>query len=562
MKKKTYALLSLILLSLTINFNNSVPQTQQNRVYYQNKNTTVEDYFNNHSAPDTFGSKKGDIIEYDSKYYQNYDAGYVELNLESSSIRNHAGRNISNNGTLIKVDLDLLLSKVAEGFATVGRDNFGADLNNPDSVKVVIKEQMKKIYTDFYNKDIILGTVGSDVKAWDGFIVQDFFYGDSSFAFDGERYGGSFIFYNYRLNEVETEGQCYVVSDVEAEYWDSNKTTLGYPTSNLINDTITLPGSNTKEKVKFQIFEGGFTYRDTSTETVVYRNGYKYNAESKSFIAEATPKVDSRYGKYVQEFANEDRSTVVKVYKKGSIICTLEKGEYKYEYRPARIYKSLTEYDMYDVNVFLEDVGSSFETSYDNQEDISLKLKKKYKDLYKQGFFVGFKESSFHRNWNGVDAQQFILGDSTANPWEGDRTNVAALVYNKKDNTVVLLANNPLYLWNKGGNFNIYGAPLKDAFVVGNDTFQEFEGGLLVILNNNVDSAFLYKGTYEDYIDGKESFEKPTFGSEFTTIIETPANPVVYLVAVGVPSVVVAVGIVLVAHMINKKRKMKENSDQ
>ena len=82
------------------------------------------------------------------------------------------------------------------------------------------------------------------MKAWDGFIVQDFFYGDSSFAFDGERYGGSFIFYNYRLNEVETEGQCYVVSDVEAEYWDSNKTTLGYPTSNLINDTITLPGSN------------------------------------------------------------------------------------------------------------------------------------------------------------------------------------------------------------------------------------------------------------------------------------------------------------------------------
>ena len=63
-------------------------------------------------------------------------------------------------------------------------------------------------------------------------------------------------------------------------------------------------------------------------------------------------------------------------------------------------------------------------------------------------------------------------------------------------------------------------------------------------------------------LGGKESFEKPTFGSEFTTIIETPANPVVYLVAVGVPSVVVAVGIVLVVHMTNKKRKMKENSDQ
>ena len=558
MKNKKILLIALVVVSFIGISNKSNERTNYPRVLYQNRaSTNVDEYFNTYSAPDTFGSKVGSIIEYNDKYYQNYSLGYVELKLEnqSPSFVNYAGRNISGNGNLTKVSLSSLISSVGERFATAGNDNFGASLDNPNLVKDVISQKMKEVYETYYNNDIILGTVGSDVKAWDGFIVQDFYYGDSSFAFDSERYKGSFIFYNYRLNEKETKGECFVVSDMEAEYWDKNKTTLGYPTSNLTSKEIILPGSTTKRLVAFQTFEGGFTYRDPDNLMLVYRNGFTFDSENNVFIAKATPKVDSRYGKFIEEFANEDETKVVKVYQKGSIICTLDNGEYDYEYRPARIYKSLTEYEMYDVNAFIEEVGNTFESSYDNEKEISLKLKKKFKDLYKEGFFVGFKESSFHGNWNGVDAQQFILGDSTANPWDGDRTNVAALVYNEKDNKVVLLANNPLYLWDKDGNFNTYGSPLDDAFKVGNDVFQKFEGGLLVVLNDNADTAFLYKGTYEEYVEGKKAYQKPTFGNEFTGLVKVDSNPVVYVLAIGVPSIVVISGIGLIVYFNNKKKK-------
>ena len=36
---------------------------------------------------------------------------------------------------------------------------------------------------------------------------------------------------------------------------------------------------------------------------------------------------------------------------------------------------------------------------------------------YDAGFFVGFLEDSF-KPWNDIDAQQFIWGDSTADPFK------------------------------------------------------------------------------------------------------------------------------------------------
>lgn len=533
---------------------------------YANTDLDIADCFSKHNLPSEFGNTIGTYFKYGDKYYQNYGAGYLELTPTQKSyvIKNYAGRNIDSKGKLTKVKLDLLLKGVADDFCTSGGDNFAKNLEDGAAVKPIIIEKMKAIYTEYYNKGIILGTRNSYVKCWDGYIVQDFAYGDSTFAFGGDRYAMSFIFYNYRIvDNNEKAGECFVLSSEQASYWDSNKNELGYPTSNLITDSVTLPGSTEKETVTFQTFEGGILYNDTLTGALNYRGGFRYNASTKSFIAEATPYVDGRYGSFVQEFANGDETTIVKVYKKGSVICNLVNGEYVYTYRPARIYKNLTEYDWYDINEFINDVGNTFETDYENQSEISRKLKQKYRDLYKSGYFVGFKESSFHGNWNGVDAQQFILGDSIASPWEGTRTNVAALVYNKEANKIILLADNPLYLWNKGGNFNIYGAPLEDAFKVGDDVFQKFQAGLLVVLKNNVDTAFLYKGTYEEYVAGKEAYERPTFGKETTIEVTVPTNPRIYIVAIAVPLVVVAGGLSIIIVKMNKKKKnmMKASND-
>lgn len=529
------------------------------------------------SAESKFGNRVGELIEdtTNGNFYQNYELGYVAaINKDNKyTYKNYAARNITSNLEVKKVDesvFPMLLQGVGDQFETSGNDNFAKPLSNPEETKKTITKEFKEVYqkylyseTEDYN--FLIGIFFTGVKCWDGYIVQDFAWGESTFAFGGNRYNMAFIFYNYRLTNDETKGKAFLVRSEEAKYWDENKTILGYPTTNKMKKSIILPGTTESQMVSFQAFEGGFLYNDPLTGALQYRSGYVYNEETNTFIAEATPYVDGRYGAYQTEFENQDKSRIVKVYAKGSVVCELKNGEYVYSYRPARIYKSLDEYEWMKVDNFLNEVGDSFATDYEDQNTISRKLKQKYRDLYNGGkagqedeskrFFVGFKESSFHGNWNGVDAQQFILGDSTANPWEGTRTNVAALVYHAATKKVVLLKDNPLYLWNKGGNYNVYGAPVEDSFEVEDDVFQKFENGLLVILKNNVDTAFFYKGTYEEYVAGKQNFNRPNYGTSTTVTVKVKVNDSLYLLAFGVPAVVVLVGVSILMFMMNKKKK-------
>ncbi len=571
--KKTILLVGAFLLALPLVMRaSSMPKQNTIRKVLVTRNAvTPNDIFK--STHSDFGNKVGAYFELNGTYYQNYELGYVEATISGNSYvaRNHTGRNISDTGKLSKVgesEFARLLTRVGEEFATSGNDNFAAPLKNADETKKVITQQFKEVYKNYFystDEEFMIGTQSSAVKCWDGYIVQDFSWGDSTFAFGGDRYSMSFIFYNFRMTDDETKGKSFLVRSEEAKYWDENKTSLGYPTTNKMKKEVTLPGESESKTVSFQVFEGGFLYNDPLTGALQYRSGFVYDESSNRFIAEATPYVDSRYGSYQTEFTSSDKTKIVKVYEKGSVVCELKNGEYIYSYRPARIYKSLDEYEWLKVDTFLNDVGDSFATDYEDESTISRKLKQKYKELYNGGkagqedeskrFFVGFKESAFHGNWNGVDAQQFILGDSTANPWEGTRTNVAALVYNAETKTVVLLKDNPLYLWNKGGNYNTYGAPLEDSFEVDGDVFQKFENGLLVVLKNNVDTAFLYNGTYEEYVEGKKNYDRPTFGTPTSITTQVTVDDSMFYLAIGVPTVVVIIGVSILMIMMNKKKK-------
>ena len=178
--------------------------------------SSLNNYFSsNEDLPSEFGNKVGGIITIDGTYYQNYTMGYCSLTINpngrSYTIKNHAGRQIDADGNLKVLPLADLLNYVADSFATSGNDDFARPLNDAETVKPLIVERMKAIYTEFYNKGIILGIGSSDVKCWDGYIVQDFSWGDGTFSFGGNRYGMSFIFFNYRLTDNETEGQAFVV---------------------------------------------------------------------------------------------------------------------------------------------------------------------------------------------------------------------------------------------------------------------------------------------------------------------------------------------------------------
>ena len=116
-------------------------------------------------------------------------------------------------------------------------------------------------------------------------------------------------------------------------------------------------------------------------------------------------------------------------------------------------------------------------------------------------------------------------------------------------------------MWNKSGNYSNYGSPLSDEYVVGKDVFQDFEGGLLVILNNNTDTAFLYKGTYDEYVTGKANYEKPSFGSEYTKTTTVTNFTPLYAIAFAVPAVIVAGGIFLIVALDKKKKAKKKESE-
>jgi len=546
------------------------------KVWVKRDAVKMDDVFpSNHDL----GSKVGAYFQLNGTYYQNYELGYKEAVISGNSaiVKNHTGRNISTTGQLSKIgnsEFAQLLKLVGEDFKTVndGNDYFGRPLKDPEGTKSYITQAFKDLYTEYFNKDVMIGFKNSEVKCWDGYIVQDFAWGDSTFAFDNDvtdpnrRCSMGFVFYNFRMTDDEKQGKAFLVRSEEATFWDRNKSILGYPTTNKIEKAVILPGETEEKTISFQVFEGGFLYNDPSSGGALQsRLGFAYDENSNRFIAEATPYVDSRYGSYQTEFKSSDKSRVVKVYEKGSIICELKNGEYTYTYRPARIYKNLEEFEWLSVDIFLNSVGDSFGTDYEDESTISKKLKIKYRELYNGGksgqedeskrFFVGFKESSFHGNWNGVDAQQFILGDSIANPWEGSRTNVAALVYNAEAQTIVLLKDNPLYLWNKNENFNNYGAPLEDSFQVEGDVFQKFAKGLLVVLNNNPDTAFLYNGTYEEYVEGKKNYNRPSFGTPTSKTTLVTIDDSMFYLAIGVPTVVVLVGVSVLMIMMNKKKK-------
>ena len=94
--------------------------------------------------------------------------------------------------------------------------------------------------------------------------------------------------------------------------------------------------------------------------------------------------------------------------------------------------------------------------SGDYVKGVKEQLIEKVKALLSEGFFPGFLESNFQA-WNLVSCQQFIYGDSTANPWGGDsRTNVCALIYNEDLGKVFLLKDAFMDRWAGGSTSAAY----------------------------------------------------------------------------------------------------------
>jgi hypothetical protein len=468
--------------------------------FYTPDPTELPSNINVIELPGEYGSQIGEYFKVSDAIYINYERGYVKVTGTEGNYEFYqvSGKNMSVTGVEVWVDIDKMLDFVAHIVESSVGTRIGAGFNE-EALKLKFKDKYKELIESGYN----VGICVSPLKVWDGFIVQDFRFGDGSFAFGGGRLRMTFLMYNIELDEV------FALSDEFASSWDANKS-LGTPIMDAGNKSVQLVGDTTETTFEnIQIFENGYVYVQDGQTVVV--KGQKYDATRNGFISTPIPNVNANYyGSKVEEIQVSD--TVIYLnYQKGSIKAVLqEDGTYEYTFYNGRLYNEENDtVELLPLADLLLFVGEEVDGNYDNAEEIKQLIKAKYEELYNQGFFPGFKESPISSNWNGIIAQQFVYGDSSASPWGETRGYVTALVYVPSINKVVALKDNSLLKWDK--NWSHYKDPISEEVVVDGNVYQQFESGLLVIIDNELYLSFMVNDkTYQEYIDSVPVWTGPT----------------------------------------------------
>lgn len=406
-----------------------------------------------------------------------------------------------------------------------------------------IKDKFKTAYMELLGEGIIPGYRCSWIKVWDVVCVDYKYSPDSMYGFDGVGSAGRERMYTLVYSGVQKK--VYGVGDDFWQAWKEDKVrkALGAPMSNAMENR-TISG------IKFdriQIFEKGYIYEKNGELFTEY--GISTDNACENFIYPADPaEKPSQYGGETARYETTEngRKVVYINYQKGAVKATesFVKLGYFYDYYPGRNFEEsdskytakMLSYDkLYSDGDFtcepvFEDVfNGGFNDEGDYVKGVKEQLIEKVKSLLNEGFFPGFLESNFQA-WNLVSCQQFIYGDSSANPWGGDaRTNVCALIYNEDLGEIFLLKDAFMDSW--GGERKGYlelGAPASGEFKLesnANLTFQYFRGTATENNKAFAVSVGYNEATYyapndymvsevnpESYIEGIKDLTKPLAG--------------------------------------------------
>lgn len=360
---------------------------------------------------------------------------------------------------------------------------------NAEATADDLKAKFRTAYMNLLDEGVIPGYRCSWIKVWDVVCVDYKYSPDSMYGFDGV--GSAARERMFTLVYSGIQDKVYGVGDDFWQAWKEDKVrrALGAPISNaMVNKTI----SGLKFD-RIQVFEKGYIYEKNGEMFTEY--GVSTDNACENFIYPAEPaEKPSQYGGEIERFETTENNRKVFYinYQKGAVKATesFAKLGYFYDYYPGRNFeetdskytaKLLSYETLYSDSDFtcepvFEDV---FNGDGENVKGVKEQLIEKVKSLLSDGFFPGFLESNFQA-WNGVSCQQFIYGDSAANPWGGDpRTNVCALIYNEDLGKIFLLKDAFMERWGGTTAYNELGAPASEEFQVeGNTnlTFQYFKG--------------------------------------------------------------------------------------
>ena len=453
-----------------------------------------------------YGDKVGSVFTVDGMYCQNFENGYAQYYLLGGEyvIRYYGNRNIAQDGTVTFVDKSIYNAEIltaeigenAEQAATI-RSETGLE----DSA-------LYALFTDAMDRAVKagfgLGVPCSPIKIWNGMIMMDFKLGDGRFSFGGDRYNMSFIVYN------PDDDKAYAVSNYAVQWVNDEVFSYGLPVSDIHKDGTFKLNSAEIEYAYMQEFEQGVLYT-TKDGMLVAELGVGYDEESGSYVPQVAPSVPEQYGDRT-DMRTEGNYTYIN-YEKGCVTAERNnEGYYTYTLHPGRNFgDSSNEPTLLPLEDLIQKSDLQFDTTVDYGMTVDALRDLVYNEIqryYDAGFFVGFLEDRF-KPWNDIDAQQFIWGDSTADPFkEEGRRYVAALALNRETKELYLLRDEVLNVWQD--NYAVLGFPTTNStyYTEQGISVQEFDTGFIV--TDGLQAYAITGDSLENFLQDFERVQVPT----------------------------------------------------
>lgn len=457
-----------------------------------------------------YGDKVGSVFTVDGMYCQNFKNGYAQYYLLVGDyvIRYYGNRNIAQDGTVTFVNKSIYNAEIltAEiGESTEQAETIRSETRLSDS-------DLRALFTDAMDRAVAagfgLGVPCSPIKIWNGMIMMDFKLGDGRFSFGEDRYNMSFIVYN------PNDGKAYAVSNYAVQWVNDEVFSYGLPVSDINTDGTFKLNSAEIEYAYMQEFEQGVLYT-TKDGMLVAELGVGYDDESDSYIPQVAPTVPEQYGDRT-DMRTEGNYTYIN-YEKGCVTAERNnEGYYTYTLHPGRNFSdSSNEPTLLPLDELIQKSDLQFDTTVDYGMTVDALRELLYSEIqryYDAGFFVGFLEDRF-KPWNDIDAQQFIWGDSTADPFkEEGRRYVAALALNRETEELYLLRDEVLNVWQD--NYAVLGFPTTNStyYTEQGISVQEFDTGFIV--TDGLQAYAITGESLESFLADFERVEVPTHGRD------------------------------------------------
>lgn len=457
-----------------------------------------------------YGDKVGSVLTVDGMYCQNFKNGYAQYYLlgDDYVIRYYGNRNIAQDGTVTFVEesvytADILSADIGESTEQAETIRSETGLSDPELRELFVGAMKRAISSGFG-----LGVPCSPIKIWNGMIMMDFKLGDGRFSFGEDRYNMSFIVYN------PDDGKAYAVSNYAVQWVNDEVFSYGLPVSDIHADGTFKLNSAEIEYAYMQEFEQGVLYT-TKDGMLVAELGVGYDEESDSYIPQVAPTVPEQYGDRT-DMRTEGNYTYIN-YEKGCVTAERNnEGYYTYTLHPGRNFSdSSTEPTLLPLEDLIQKSNLKFDTTVDygmTEDALRELLYSEIQRYYDAGFFVGFLEDRF-KPWNDIDAQQFIWGDSTADPFkEEGRRYVAALALNRETQELYLLRDEVLNVWQD--NYAVLGFPTTNStyYTEQGISVQEFDTGFIV--TDGLQAYAITGESLESFLADFERVEVPTHGRD------------------------------------------------